>query len=367
MQAMNLYAAITSSFSVTLSHLVLQCIVGCSCNAGYNGTITATLSAPFFNGSCDPVPCPAHSTGNTVPQGCSCNAGYSGSPTPSTVAPFFQGACLPVPCPGNSTGSNVPAGCSCNAGYNGTITATLSAPFFSGSCDPVPCPAHSTGNTVPQGCSCNAGYSGSPTPSTVAPFFQSACLPVPCPGNSTGSNVPAGCSCNGGYSGTITGSTSPPFFTGVCSPVPCPSFTLGSTIPQGCICNNASGYYGVSPLVPTTSSPFYNSTCTQFQSCNELLTQTALPSTFGRTTGVYYITYSSGVYPAFCDQVTNGGGWELVLKISTSAGSLWSYGSSLWTSTTTLNSNSLDESDSDAQFPQYTHGYYSQVRRKGEE
>ncbi|CAE7641493.1 TNC, partial [Symbiodinium necroappetens] len=62
------------------------------------------------------VECPAHSTG-TVPRGCKCHAGYSGTISATSAAPFYSGSCQPVACPAHSTGSSVPSGCVCNAGY----------------------------------------------------------------------------------------------------------------------------------------------------------------------------------------------------------------------------------------------------------
>ena len=79
--------------------------------------------------------CPSDSTGTNVGSGCSCDAGFDGTITATDSSPFFSGTCSAVSCPSDSTGTNVPAGdCSCDAGFDGTITATDSSPFFSGSC-----------------------------------------------------------------------------------------------------------------------------------------------------------------------------------------------------------------------------------------
>ena len=217
---------------------------------------------------------------------------------------------------------------------------------------------------MPTGCTCNAGYSGTPLPSLVSPFYTMPCTAVPCPPNSTGSTVASGCTCNAGFSGNPSPTLVSPFYLIGCTAVSCPSFTTGTTIASvsGCSCSNSQGYYGTASLIPAATSPFYTSTCFQFSSCQALKTQSFLPVPFGSTSGVYYITYpGSVVLPAYCDQVTNGGGWELVLKISTTAGSAWTYSSARWTSTTTVNPTSLDETDVDAQLPQYVSGSYSQV------
>ena len=98
----------------------------------------------------------------------------------------------------------------------------------------------------------------------------------------------------------------------------------------GCTCSNSQGAYG-GPVTPTQTPPYYNSSCQQFVSCQALLSQTALPAPFGTTSGVYNIAYSSGVvYPTYCDQTTNGGGWELILKISSSGSMMWSYSATTW-------------------------------------
>ena len=39
------------------------------------------------------VLCPEFSSGTDVSSGCSCNAGYSGSVTPTTVSPFYESTC----------------------------------------------------------------------------------------------------------------------------------------------------------------------------------------------------------------------------------------------------------------------------------
>jgi hypothetical protein len=69
-----------------------------------------------------------------VPGGCSCNAGYSGSVTVSASSPFYTGSCAAVSCPAYSSGTNVPGGCACNSGYTGSIQDSASNPFYAGSC-----------------------------------------------------------------------------------------------------------------------------------------------------------------------------------------------------------------------------------------
>eukprot|EP00047_Mylnosiga_fluctuans_P023527 m.139504 g.139504 ORF g.139504 m.139504 type:complete len:734 (+) comp9616_c0_seq11:19-2220(+) len=321
-----------------------------ACAAGGSFPVTFTCAA---------VDCPSNSNGINIPSGCACNAGYSGTIIPTTTAPYFSGKCLPVSCPPVvSVGTNVPAGCVCGPGYNGTVTATTTSPFYASTCTAISCPAFSSGASVPAGCACLAGYSGAPTPTSTAPFYASPCVAVSCPANSAGSNIPAGCSCNAGYSGAITASTVSPYYTGACSAVACTAFSTGTSVPAGCTCSSTQGLYGPT-LTPTTTAPYYSSACATYASC-KLLAATS----YGTTSGVYYLTYDSGLrLPAYCDQTTNGGGWELVLKTANS-GTTFTYTAAAWTATSPINSASLDESNADALFPQYYSANYSHVMVK---
>jgi hypothetical protein len=80
----------------------------------------------YFTGSCA-MACPANSAGINVGAGCTCNAGYSGTIYASFSNPFYTGSCAAVACPANSAGTNLGAGCTCNAGYSGTITASTAS------------------------------------------------------------------------------------------------------------------------------------------------------------------------------------------------------------------------------------------------
>eukprot|EP00048_Salpingoeca_helianthica_P012078 m.174484 g.174484 ORF g.174484 m.174484 type:complete len:803 (-) comp15322_c1_seq2:224-2632(-) len=188
---------------------------------------------------------------------------------------------------------------------------------------------------------------------------------LPCPANSVGQSIGKGCVCNAGFRPVMTPSLTAPFTVLVCEAVACPSMTVGSTVVQGCTCNTTAGYYGPA-LVATTTAPYYNnSPCRRFSSCVELQAQTTIPAPFGKVSGVYNILYGANtILPVFCDQVTSGGGWELALKIGTASGTQFAFSSSLWSSTTSLNAGSLDETDSSAIFPQYYTGNYSQVLAK---
>eukprot|EP00047_Mylnosiga_fluctuans_P001101 m.212571 g.212571 ORF g.212571 m.212571 type:complete len:742 (-) comp10141_c6_seq29:4119-6344(-) len=325
-----------------------------SCAAGGSFPVTFTCSA---------VACPPNSNGVNVPSGCTCNAGYNGTITATTVAPaYYRGSCAPVQCPVNSVGASVPAGCTCAAGYNGSVVGTTDAPFSLSTCTAVPCPAFSAGPSVVAGCVCNAGYAGAPTPAAVSPFYTNGCAPVACPSNTSGANLPAGCACAAGFAGGVSAAIGAPYFSGSCNPVPCPAGMLGGTVPQGCTCNMTRGNYGV-PFTATTAPPYYAGTCYSFSSCAALLTQSSVPGV-GSTSGVYYLTYAPDVvYPVYCDQTTNSGGWELVLKVA-STGVTFSYTAAAWTATSPINALSLDETNADALFPQYYAANYSQIMSK---
>jgi len=67
-----------------------------------------------------------------VVAGCTCAAGFNGTMTPSTIPPYVTAPCTPVGCPPDSSGTNVVAGCRCT--LTGTVVATSSAPFYSSTC-----------------------------------------------------------------------------------------------------------------------------------------------------------------------------------------------------------------------------------------
>ncbi|CAE7474225.1 unnamed protein product [Symbiodinium natans] len=95
-----------------------------SCNAGWE----------LKDKTCKAVACPANSAGTNVGAGCSCNAGYSGTIAAASSSPFYSGSCSAVACPYGSAGTNVPSGCSCFSGYEGAVTATTGSPFYTYNC-----------------------------------------------------------------------------------------------------------------------------------------------------------------------------------------------------------------------------------------
>lgn len=107
---------------------------GCTCNAGFRGSVTLRSTAPFYRSTCAPAACPNGTTGTSVVSGCVCNAGYNSTVTPSVIpsntSPFYINSCVAVACPPNSTGLNVVTGCTCNSGFLGSVNATTIPPFF---------------------------------------------------------------------------------------------------------------------------------------------------------------------------------------------------------------------------------------------
>jgi len=211
---------------------------GCACNAGFSGSVMPTMADPFYSSTCSPVECPANSKGDLVSSsgclcememessgclcslvslGCLCDAGFSGSVSATTISPFFSSSCSKVACPASSNGSNVPDGCMCNSGFSGAVVASMTAPFYNSTCGAVDCPMYSNGVDVPNGCACNAGFSGSVMATSMDPFFSSTCAPVACPEYSNGKSVSDGCMCDYNYVGSVTPTTTFPFYSSTCA------------------------------------------------------------------------------------------------------------------------------------------------------
>jgi len=68
-----------------------------SCAAGMVGTATAISCESNYvwtdSTGCNAVSCPSNSTGSSVPSGCTCNAGYNGTIIAATEFPFYSGNC----------------------------------------------------------------------------------------------------------------------------------------------------------------------------------------------------------------------------------------------------------------------------------
>eukprot|EP00913_Durusdinium_trenchii_P007648 g7185.t1 len=94
---------------------------------------SASEAAPYYTGSCVAEACPENSEGLDLGSGCSCKAGYSGTISPTQVPPFYCGKCELVPCPEFSTGPDVATGCDCKDGI-GTVTPSNEAPFYVSTC-----------------------------------------------------------------------------------------------------------------------------------------------------------------------------------------------------------------------------------------
>ena len=76
-------------------------------------------------------------------------------------------------------------------------------------------------------------------------------------------------------------------------------------------------------------------TCVQLGSCKEIF------DAGQKASGIYAIAPGSATpFDAYCDQTSDGGGWTLLLKLS-SAGTAFAYDSQLWTTTAILNETDL--------------------------
>jgi len=67
------------------SNVCVPCAAGRSNAAGDDASGADT--------ACDNTPCPANSTGANVAAGCTCNAGFTGTITATTTAPYYSGGC----------------------------------------------------------------------------------------------------------------------------------------------------------------------------------------------------------------------------------------------------------------------------------
>ena len=78
------------------------------------------------------VACPVNSAGTDGPSGCTCNAGFIGSVSATQTAPdFYTSTCAVVSCPRTlPEQTSLPAAHACNAGYAGSVTATQIAPNY---------------------------------------------------------------------------------------------------------------------------------------------------------------------------------------------------------------------------------------------
>lgn len=83
---------------------------------------------------------------------------------------------------------------------------------------------------------------------------------------------------------------------------------------------------------------------------------------YATTSGVYWLIYNFVPAQAYCDQVSYGGGWELIMKMA--QGTTFTYAASYWTSPNTLNpSANLDASygGTDNKYNGFNYGQYNQV------
>ena len=94
------------------------------------------------------------------------------------------------------------------------------------------------------------------------------------------------------------------------------------------------------------------------RSCSALLA--AAP---GSASGAYWIQPGTEIYQVYCDMETEGGGWTLAMK---AAGTTFDYLSAHWTTDSTLQVASVDESEVAAKFASFNELEASQVLLKSE-
>lgn len=181
------------------------------------------------------MPCPYGSSGSDVASGCSCAAGYAGTIVASRDYPYYSGDCAAQSCPPSTVGSDLPNGCTCGAGYEGAVTATTTSPYYNSTCTPVACPTGAgvvNGTTIVTGCHCEPGFSpGTLIPTVGAPYYTGPCTAVPCPGGTTGTTVAAGCTCP---EGPVVPTSTAPFFSSPCVGTSCVEYyTRNPSSPSG--------------------------------------------------------------------------------------------------------------------------------------
>ena len=142
--------AIGVDCTANLSEMCISCDAGCSVDATDN--------------SCNAVPCSSvgSAVGSSVVDGCTCAAGYSGTIAAAVGAPYFTGSCDAVPCAtydANSAGT-APDSCVCNTDYTGSIAAAAGSPYYTGQCV-LSCVAATAFTFMPQGpCGTQSGVAG---------------------------------------------------------------------------------------------------------------------------------------------------------------------------------------------------------------
>jgi len=108
----------------------------------YSAQLTGVLAMVTFVPSSGA--CPANSAGVSVVAGCTCNAGFRGSIV--AVANYYNGSCVYAGCPSLSIGTV--SGCACTSGPESIITITMvkGLPAYAGTCAVAVsrCPAGST-------------------------------------------------------------------------------------------------------------------------------------------------------------------------------------------------------------------------------
>ena len=182
-----------------------------ACAPGSSNAPGDELMGP--NTVCDPVGCPAGSSGDDLVSGCSCAAGYNGMVLAAPMSPYYTGSCEGVPCPEGTSGVDIPSGCMCDAGTVGEITPFTEAPFYTGGCEMLLCMADE--RVSMNACvACDPGTSNES--GDDASGMDTTCDAVPCPTNSSGVDVASGCTCNDGFAGTIMPTAMAPYYSGVC-------------------------------------------------------------------------------------------------------------------------------------------------------
>ncbi len=91
---------------------------GCTCNAGYIGTIKTASTSPYFDGSCFAAPCPIYINYTNASQfsaDCECVIKNKWNGECYCGFSYYNNGGVPELCPTSLTGINQVSGCICNA------------------------------------------------------------------------------------------------------------------------------------------------------------------------------------------------------------------------------------------------------------